>query len=81
MHGDVDGDLLSVVGDLLVEGALQDDLALGAEEALVRGRSRRTLLLVDRRPLDLRIGEIGGYFKCSDKALDLSSAADGLIGS
>ena len=47
MHGDVDGDLLSVVGDLLVEGALEDDLALGAEEALVRGRRRRALLLVD----------------------------------
>ena len=62
MDGDVDGDLLAVVGDLLVEGALQDDLALGAEEALVRSRRRRTLLLVHRRPLDLQINTLHIYY-------------------
>ena len=53
VDGDVHRDLLAVVVDLLVQGALQHDLPLGAHEALVgRGRGRALLLLV-RGPLDL----------------------------
>ena len=49
----MDGDLLAVVVDLFVQGALQSDLALGAKEALVGGRGGRPHLLVRTGPLNL----------------------------
>ena len=53
MNADVNGDLLAVVVDLLVEGALQHHLALGQQEALLGRGGGRPLLVVNRSPLGL----------------------------